>query len=648
MKRSGEQFIHEKDSSFHTSDPVESTQKRRKERGEKISQKPSEKIGDYFDRLENVLNPEPLEGHEDFDRKQRNLDLLKERLYENVIIDEEDIPEGYFKNLQRLERERGHGDVEITDEMRKQHAEVIVADQKSTLDNWADYLSSDDSNSFPMWAKHWAFAGMLKLSTYDKEKKSFGKRDKGTVAPFADLNREALAYTVDAINKRVGKEELPNADDPEFQKILKGANFGKLYAWAIEKVTPAEEHELLNTEGEWVKYDQGADHMPLVESLQGHGTGWCTAGESTAQDHLQGGDFHVYYSNDKEGKSTIPRVAIRMDEDHIAEVRGIAPDQNLDSHIANTDLLDNKLDEFNDGENYKKRTADTKQLTEIDKKHQSGEELTKEDLVFLYEIEDSIEGLGYSEDPRIWEIKNQRAKNIDRDMLTIFECSSEQVVHHNLGEVNKNTKAFVGQIAPDTLGYLKKMNIEHVYTEFPDGKVKIVELSIGGRTKETIINELHESNMHVNKNATDLLKNDKVEVQKEKENVELVFLKLSDLSGIGWEINKDSTLEVVISRAEMLGLEVCSAEDGFELATQYDAKSMNDNLIIMMKPVINSTGQPQILEIKRATYEEDDNVPWLSAEAQWLKTPVGGSKYDSRKLVFRLPPMDEDDGWGYG
>ena len=71
--------------------------------------------------------------------------------------------------------------------------------------------------------------------------------------------------------------------------------------------------------------------MPLVKSLQGHGTGWCTAGESTARTQLDGGDFYVYYSNDDKGKPIIPRAVIRMNGDSIGEIRGIAHEQNLDA-----------------------------------------------------------------------------------------------------------------------------------------------------------------------------------------------------------------------------------------------------------------------------------------------------------------------------
>ena len=58
------------------------------------------------------------------------------------------------------------------------------------------------------------------------------------------------------------------------------------------------------------------------QSLEGKGTGWCTAGHSTAQTQVESGDFYVYYTNDSNGEPTQPRLAIRMDGDNrIGEVR---------------------------------------------------------------------------------------------------------------------------------------------------------------------------------------------------------------------------------------------------------------------------------------------------------------------------------------
>ncbi len=420
-EKSGEQFLHQKYPEIHTSEAVKRTQKR-----ERVSsQKPEDKIAAYLKRRNNALSPEPLKGHPDFDRKERNINMLKKKLYKSVIIKPEDIPEGYFENQRRIAREQGHGDIEISEELRKQTTEVIISDQKSTLDNWIDYFTSPDSDSYPMWAKYWAFRGVLNLSSYNKEKQSFNKRKKDTVSPFPDLNREALAYVIDAVIKKINREDVPQ-DNLEFEKLLQGANFGKLYAWAIEKITPVEEYELLEIRGEWLRYEQGSDHMSLVESLQGHGTGWCSAGETTAEFQLKEGDFHVYYSYDKEGKPTIPRVAIRMQGNQIGEVRGIAHEQNLDPQIAQTDILDEKLKEFGqEGEKYQKKTEDMRRLTQIERKQNQGEELSKEDLRFLYEFDDKIQGFGYEEDPRIKEIQEKR--NIRKDLAFVLEYQEEEI-----------------------------------------------------------------------------------------------------------------------------------------------------------------------------------------------------------------------------
>ncbi|MDP2812397.1 MAG: hypothetical protein Q8O32_01765, partial [bacterium] len=437
MPNFGEQFLHQKDSKLHISQPVEHEKERKEVKGEETSQKPADKIADWLEVIEHTHT-----GHRD---DPRVAERIKEYYHREFVIKPEEVPESAFLLEQRIARETGHGTVEITDDMRAQLSEVIIADQKSTLDKWLDYFTSEDSDSYPMWAKYWAFTNMTKLSTFDKEKHSFAKRDKGTVAPFPDLNREALAYVVDAIVKKVGKDNLPTQNiDLEFQKLLDGASFAKLYAWAIEKVTPTETNELINTKGEWVKYDRNSDHMPLVESLQGYGTGWCTAGESTAQNYLSLGDHYIYYSYDKDGNPTIPRATIRMRENGIAEVRGIAYEQNLDPYIG--DVVKAKLAEFPDGKVYEQKSADMKKLTKIDNKTKTGEKLSKEELIFLYEIDRQIEGFGNDADSRIAEILQTR--NPKEDAPIVFDCQPSEIAW-DVKEVDDNTKAYIGQWSVD-------------------------------------------------------------------------------------------------------------------------------------------------------------------------------------------------------
>ncbi|HNP79453.1 MAG TPA: NAD(P)H-dependent glycerol-3-phosphate dehydrogenase, partial [Candidatus Pacearchaeota archaeon] len=282
---------------------------------------------------------------------------------------------------------------------------------------------------------------------------------------------------------------------PEDQLITKEkvANFAKLsfakqYAEGIKQsgeITPEMRQE---TRGEWKKYQKDTDPTALWASLQNKGTAWCTKGFGTAQTQLKGGDFYVYYTLDKQGKPTIPRIAIRMQGNDIGEVRGVADnDQNLEGNMV--DIAQNKMNEFPGAEKYIKKSADMKFLTQIDKKTQNNEELNKDELTFLYEIDSPIQGFGYKTDPRIKEIRSQR--NPEQDMLIIFDCTKDQIAH-NQKEINENTKAYVGELFPSIF---QTLQTEHIYTEFPEGKIRRYNIEIGGKSKKELEAEMKKQNI---------------------------------------------------------------------------------------------------------------------------------------------------------
>ena len=232
--------------------------------------------------------------------------------------------------------------------------------------------------------------------------------------------------------------------------------------------------------------------MPLVKSLQGHGTGWCTAGESTAQAQLQGGDFYVYYSLDSKGEPIIPRVAIRMEGDRIAEVRGISAEQNLDGGVV--PIVEEKLKEFPDGALYQKRANDMRTLTAIERKIQDGQELGAQDLTFLYEIDSSIEGFGYDKDPRIDELRSQR--DPIADMPIVFECDPSQIAQIP-SEINEDTKAYVGKLESGIFDLVRKYKLEHVYTSFPEGKIRFDQVTVGRKDLNQLQRELSENKINI-------------------------------------------------------------------------------------------------------------------------------------------------------
>ncbi|PSO42946.1 hypothetical protein BRC19_02735 [Candidatus Saccharibacteria bacterium QS_5_54_17] len=333
------------------------------------------------------------------------------------VMDPEDIPESYFERQREIARQQGHGDIEINNEMRRQHTEALIADQTASLNAWAEYLNDPDAD-YPAWFRYYTMRNVLKLADYDKEKGRFRKRSNKTTAPYPELNREALAYVYERLNRRLKGEEQ---NDEQLQELVQQANFNKLYSHALAECVPSDQEQLQSTAGEWTTYQQLDPEenteraRQLAQSLQGYGTGWCTAGESTAERHLRQGDFHVYYSYDEDGQATVPRVAVRMENGQVAEVRGIAPDQNLEPAI--TDIAMERLQELPGGEEYLQAAEGMNRVTDIEARARQGQELTARDIYFLREYGGQIQNFGYGRDPRIDELLQDRDPEADMDRM---------------------------------------------------------------------------------------------------------------------------------------------------------------------------------------------------------------------------------------
>ena len=406
-------------------------------RASNVSDKKRERLLKYFERLEELHNKVSKTKSVNGEK------LLKSFYYDLYVIKPENIPDAYFQNQVRLARERGYGNIELTEEDKRRMTEEVIDDQKKSLDKWIEYfLYDEESKSYGMWEKYWVFQGLQSLGKYDKETGKFSKRDKSTVYPFPLVEREYIFTTLklmeDFLKDKKSKEDIKQA--------LSTGNFKLLYEYVIKQSFLKGEHQSNSTDGKWIKYEQESDYNILRDSLQGYYTGWCTAaGENFAKDQLAGGDFYVYYSLDKNGEAKVPRIAIRMDgKDKIGEIRGIADNQNMEPEMM--PILEEKLKEFPDKGKYLKKEHDMKLLTLIDKKVNDNIDLTLEELKFLYEIDGQIIGFGYGKDPRIEEIKRKR--NERRDYSLIFNVKEEEVALSQKEWLNnpKKFKALPGNI----------------------------------------------------------------------------------------------------------------------------------------------------------------------------------------------------------
>ena len=206
---------------------VERKASRQKERVRNV---PADRIQAYLDRLDIIFNPPKLEGHKSFDRKVRNVSMMKCFMHEALIVKPNVATDEYLVHQQKQARALGHGDTEIPEYIReqiaravesiaggsdigdelqgleneqKQMAEEIVAkmdDQERSLDKWIDYLATDDAQTaYPDWFRYWAMRSVTGLSSFDKDEKRFPSRDAATMNPFPELDQAVLGKVRDAV-----------------------------------------------------------------------------------------------------------------------------------------------------------------------------------------------------------------------------------------------------------------------------------------------------------------------------------------------------------------------------------------------------------------------------------------------------------------
>jgi hypothetical protein len=608
--------LHMKNPELQTSEEVQRAAERQQQRTEEtVPNDPAERIEAYMDRLENIfLNPNEH-------TRERNLEMFRGKIYDALIIKRDKFPDSYFELQKRIARERGQAVEEIPEDVREQMMDVAIEDQKHSLDAWMDYLTSNDA-VYPAWFKYYIWKNITNLSQFDKERGEFKKRTDTTVAPFPDIYREPLAQIADIYEKV--KADNKSLKEPEIKEAF-SKKFPSLYAELIQKSLAASMENREEIKGEWVKFAQGknGDAEKLFQSLEGKGTGWCTAGHSTAETQIESGDFYVYYTNDAHGEPTQPRLAIRMDgNDRIGEVRGILPHQGVEPVMQ--DVLDGKLQEFGgEADIYRKKSQDMRELTALEGKHEKEEPFTKEDLIFLYEINSSIDGFGYERDPRIEELRSGR--NAEEDMLVILECAKDQIAHVP-SEINKNTKAYVGQLEP---GIFKKLpeNLEYIYTSFPDKKVRRENVEIGGKGAEQLIAELETANIKISENAKDVLLSKEFVPGKDREEATLIRLTVADLG-----FKTSVTTDQIYERAQALGLELCPADTGPNYRLKYQNQPLGEWISVGMKQIADRDGDPVVFGVGR----NEDGL-WLYGF--WAEPTI---EWDpDLKFLFRLRKLKD-------
>ena len=356
---------------------------------------------------------------------------LWEASAENFVMEYEDIPEAYWKQQEQILRDNGQGR-ELSRREKEILAEDLIDKQRQSITSWANYLS-DKNCPYPLWFKVYAFDGISKMSnTLNLDDADYNRRDNTTALSFPKLNAEILAKVYRQINDFYGVDKenwlAQHSDDEKLVSLVKSANFPKLYAKELvdTKVILKTPERTEDVHGDWFEYKLGDEEE--IASLA-EGTRWCVVDPNVAHNYLTYGKYghsrNTGTDNESSSKAKFiifrledpnsPGVfasngsaSVRLDPDGtVAEVSGLNDGQAVEDALIS--IVKEKTLSLPGGEKYLQKFDDKQALIRLDKKMEKGEDLTKEELSFLYELDRPIATLDtYNrEDPRIPELKEK-------------------------------------------------------------------------------------------------------------------------------------------------------------------------------------------------------------------------------------------------
>ena len=403
-------------------DIVESSFNKARNKKEKLPGKNNERRNfAYLSRLDRMI--------------EKHGDKVEQKLWaasaENVVMDYEDIPDAYWKQQEQILRDNGQGR-ELSRYEKEILAEDLIDKQRQSITSWDNYLG-DKNCPYPLWFKVYAFDGISKMSnTLNLDDADYNRRDNTTALSFPKLNAEILAKVYRQINNFYGVDKenwlSKHSDDEKLVSLVKSANFPKLYAKELvdTKVILKTPERTEDVHGDWFEYKLGDEEE--IASLA-EGTRWCVVDPNVAHNYLVYGEYGHSRSTraDEESNSKAKFIIFRLEDPNspgifasngsasvrldpdgkVAEVSGLNEGQAVEDALV--PIVKEKALSLPGGEKYLQKFDDKQALIRLDKKMEKGEDLTKEELSFLYELDRPIATLDTynEEDPRIPELKEK-------------------------------------------------------------------------------------------------------------------------------------------------------------------------------------------------------------------------------------------------
>ncbi len=300
----------------------------------------------------------------------------------------------------------------------KDAEEIIIDRQIKSLEPWVEWLSASD---YPVWFKYKTIRSVINVDNKGSKRRS------DTTSEFIDFNEEAI--------DKIYQEFCKNKD----------TNFIKVYK-ELTKDKTIEGKE--TTKGEWREFNLSENGIEDLSRLT-KGAGWCTQNKYNLLEYkIDDPDtkFYIYFCEDLNNETTIPTLCIRVAKQEVVEVCGKdgnvkQGEQKVPEYLS--DIAFQKSIELGAGKEIRQKYKDTKLLEKLFRRITKNPEcaLTREELLFLYEVEKPIQTMGQSPNNfrKVHLLKDFRLAKTREDWSIIKDLQVEEVAQLPL-EVTKNTK----------------------------------------------------------------------------------------------------------------------------------------------------------------------------------------------------------------
>ena len=200
-------------------------------------------------------------------------------------------------------------------------------------------------------------------------------------------------------------------------------------------------------QGEWVSFRKGSQPVEVFQKIRNNNVWQLTVKD--LYDILVSHDIYIYFVNEE------PQLMIYLyDGKRVNGVFGYGENNSIEEEYL--DELKKQLTKFKCNHNEVGKVNNLIRLYDIRKRK---EDLTNEDLEFLYQIKAPVKGFNNEVEDMLDEILSDRDRN--EDIASLLNVSSDNITD-DIDELDETTECFIGNLTLDEENINLVSNLKYV------------------------------------------------------------------------------------------------------------------------------------------------------------------------------------------